>query len=105
MLWRASTDAAEAFTIYIVFTILTAVAGLAALGFLLLYQSGWLLAMMVQGLCLFVALINYFVNTSPIAAQITMLYSIVMVLYLNSFMVRTAFQTGTDSPNSPGEGL
>ncbi len=101
-MWRNGLETAEALTIYIVFTILTAVAALAAAGFFLLYQSGWLLAMMVQGLALFVGLFIYFTDPSP-ASEATILYSIIMVLYLNSFIVRATFGTKPDNQDIAGE--
>jgi len=102
-LWRTNSDDGTVFTIFLVFSIITVVAGLAAIGFFWLNQSGWLLAMFVQGACLFVALVIYFVGLWPVLAQLTMLYSIFMVLYLNSYFVRSVFRPESGGRDIPGE--
>jgi hypothetical protein len=58
--------------------------------------------MMIQGGCLFAALVIHFQHVS-LYAQTTMAYSIFMVLYLNSFIVRTAFGGGLDEQAEIGE--
>jgi hypothetical protein len=90
ILWRPDPEISTAGPVAIIFTILTLLALLAAIGFFLLNRIGWLVAMMVQGACLFVALVLYFENASSYT-QLTMFFSIFMVLYLNSFIVRSAF--------------
>jgi len=86
------TELRQTFTISAALSGLAALAFLAAIGFFLLQHTGWLLAMAVQGLCLFLALMLYFDQGSP-AVYLSMLYSIFMVLYLNSFFVQVAFRT------------
>jgi hypothetical protein len=90
-LWGPVSDLTTAGPIAITFTILTLLALLAAIGFFLLRQIGWLIAMIVQGACLFAALILHFGYEVTSATELTMVYSILMVLYLNSFIVRAAF--------------
>lgn len=53
-------------------------------------QTSWLLAMLMQGLTLMASLTLYFWN-SPFFVYPIMLYSIVMVLYLNSYDVRLIY--------------
>ena len=102
IIWTPDQEISTTGSVLLVFDILTAFALLASIGFLLLNYIGWLLAMMVQGICLFAALSIYFQNSS-LDTQLTLLYSILMVLYLNSFFVRTAFGTGLTSPDAFGE--
>lgn len=64
---------------------------LAASGFLFMLRAGWLLAMIVQGLCLLACLLLYSAWT-PYFVYPVMLYCTLMVLYLNSSTVRAAFQ-------------
>ena len=64
---------------------------LAASGFLFMLRAGWLLAMIVQGLSLLACLLLYSAWT-PVFVFPVMLYCTLMVLYLNSSTVRTAFQ-------------
>jgi len=90
-LWGPVSDLTTAGPIAITFTILTLLALLAAIGFFLLRHIGWLIAMIVQGACLFAALVLHFGYAVTSATELTMVYSILMVLYLNSFIVRTAF--------------
>lgn len=67
----------------------------AAVGFLRVWSSAWLNAMLLQGLSLLTALIVYF-NQEPGFVFIIMGYSIVMVIYLlapdvqNTFRVESA---------------
>ena len=89
--------------IYLVFSILSVLAVLAAIGFFFLLHTGWLSGMLTQGLSLLVALIIYTLGGELLSAQLTMLYSIFMVLYLNSFNIRGAFRTGLDHPDAPEE--
>jgi hypothetical protein len=81
----------------IVFIPLAALALAAAGGFLRLWRSAWINAMLVQGLTLLIALILY-LNEKPWYAYAMMLYGIVMVLYLNYYDVKVAFQ-----PKAPAE--
>lgn len=100
IIWARQTTVLE---IYLVFNILSILAVLAAIGFFFLRHSGWLSGMLTQGLSLLVSLVIYSLGSQILSAQITMLYSIFMVLYLNSFNIRGAFGTGLDRPDAPGE--
>jgi hypothetical protein len=62
---------------------------LAAIGTLFLWRTGWLLAMLTQGLTLLVCLLSYF-HERPAIIYPIMLYTVLMVLNLNSFEVRAA---------------
>ena len=62
-------------------------ATLAAIGLFFIWRTGWLLAMLTQGLTLLACLVLYFQQKPGIIYPI-MLYSILMVLNLNSFEVR-----------------
>lgn len=70
--------------IYVPVALLAVVAAIA-----FLFLRGWLLALGVQGLSLFLALL--FFSALPPYAHVAMLASIFMVLYLNSYNVRAAF--------------
>lgn len=100
IIWPRQTTALE---IYLVFSILSALAVLAAIGFFFLLHTGWLSGMLTQGLSLLVSLIIYTLGNEILSVQLTMLYSIFMVLYLNSFNIRSAFRTGLDHPDAPEE--
>lgn len=100
IIWARQTTALE---IYLAFSILSILAVLAAIGFFFLRHSGWLSGMLTQGLSLLVSLIIYSLGNEILSAQITMLYSIFMVLYLNSFNIRGAFGRGLNHPDTPGE--
>ena len=89
--WTFDPKTTEMATTLIAFDLISGLAILAAIGFFFLRHVGWLSAMMVQGLTLFIALIVYF-NSGLLIAQLTMLYGILMVLFLNSILVRTAFR-------------
>ncbi|MCB0196422.1 MAG: hypothetical protein KDJ65_31000 [Anaerolineae bacterium] len=78
---------------------------LATLWFVFLRGTGWILAMMVQSICLLTGLyIRFWQPSWSGAAQLTMLYSILMVLYLNAHSIRSAFEPwfqngkGQDTP-------
>jgi hypothetical protein len=68
----------------------------AAIGFFFLWRVAWLIAMITQGSSLFGALSIYFTFTSELSEAnfiyLIMLYSIVLVLYLNTNDVRITFQ-------------
>ena len=83
--------------IFLTFTILSMLAVLAAVGFLLLQQVGWLLAIVTQGVSLVIAIFIYFFGNQPILAEITMAYCIFMVLYLNLLVIRSAFRGEADN--------
>ncbi|CAN5764964.1 hypothetical protein BH10CHL1_BH10CHL1_40850 [soil metagenome] len=69
----------------------------AAIGFFFLWRIAWLIAMITQGSTLFGALSIYFTFTSPLSQAkfiyLIMLYSIVLVLYLNTNEIRITFQS------------
>ena len=91
LIWTLGPKTTEMATTLLAFDLISGLAILAAIGFIFLRHIGWLSAMMVQGLSLFIALIVYF-NSGLLIAQLTMLYGILMVLFLNSILVRTAFR-------------
>ena len=62
-----------------------------AIGFLFPLRLGWILAMMTQGLILW-ACLSLYVSRKPFFIYPLMLSCILMVLYLNAFHVRVAFQ-------------
>jgi len=92
-----SIEAAEqAIVIALILGLPAILAVLAALGFFLLLRVGWLLAMFVQALTLLACLLLYVeweevLYQEPLFIYPVMLYSSVMVLYLNSSDVRAAF--------------
>lgn len=77
---------------------------LAAVGFVFLRPLGWLLAMLTQAICLVTALVLRFSDPALLVpAQLTMLYAIGAVLYLNAHTVRGAFTESTPQFADPGE--
>lgn len=64
---------------------------LAAAALALRLDQGWTLAMLAQGLLLFNSLLSYFGRRSN-WVFLLMAFGIVMVLYLNSYAVRSALQ-------------
>jgi len=100
IIWPRQTVPLE---IYLAFSILSVLAVLAAIGFFFLLHTGWLSGMLTQGLSLLVSLIIYIMGSEILSAQLTMLYSIFMVLYLNSFNIRGAFRTGLGHLDAPEE--
>ncbi len=66
-----------------------------ALGFLFMRRRGWLLAAISQGLTLGVCLWLYTV-LQPVYVYPIMAYCVLVILYLNSQDVRTAFHMGRD---------
>lgn len=81
-----------------IFGLLAALALAAALGFMRLARGAWLLAVLVQGIALGLALVVYFASR-PAYVYGLMVYGIVMVLYLHQADVQAAFRP--DEP--PGE--
>lgn len=81
----------EAISLGAMFIPLALLALVAAVGFVFLFRIGWLLGAIAQGLIL-LACLNLYFQYRPIFIYPIMVYSIVMVLYLNSFEVRIAFQ-------------
>ena len=86
----------------VVFIPLSMLALLAAIGFARLWRTAWLLAMLLQGLSLLTALVLYF-NQQPGYVYIIMLYSILMVIYLNYFEVYATFQPASILEEEPEE--
>jgi hypothetical protein len=102
IIWIPETVSAE---IFLTFTVLSILAGLAALGFFFLQQTGWLLAIVTQGVSLTIAIFIYFIGSHPLLAQITMAYCIFMVLYLNLLVIRSAFRGELNTPDTIEENL
>lgn len=79
--------------ISVVFLLLSPLALVAGVGFLRLWSGAWLAAMLLQGLSLAVSLAIYFyLSESPLYLFGGMLYSTLMVFYLNSHDVRLCFR-------------
>lgn len=97
VLFQTLWTPAEAIEIYLTYTILTGLAVVAAVGFFFLRHSGWLLAMMTQGVSLLVSLFIYFSDGDIVPAQISMAYAIFMVLFLNLVVIKNAFRTDPDT--------
>lgn len=74
---------------------------LAAFGFLVLRRRGWLLAAIGEGSSLAAGLWIYAV-LEPFYVYPIMAYSVLMVLYLNSHDIRTAFHLQRDARVRPG---
>lgn len=64
----------------------------ASIGFFRLWKYAWLSAMMLQGLCMTMALNLYFTE-KPLYVYVLMIYCIIMVIYLNYSEVILAFRT------------
>jgi hypothetical protein len=77
----------------LVFTFLAPLALWASAGFLRRWRSAWLNAMLLQGLCLGMALAIYFSHGKPVYAYVVMAYAVFMVVYLNHYEVQEAFRT------------
>ena len=73
---------------------------LAAIGLFFIWRTGWMLAILTQGLTLAICLVLNLQDKPGIIYPI-MLVSILLVLNLNSFEVRAAVH---DRPNRPGTG-
>jgi hypothetical protein len=80
----------NALAMSIIFIPLSLLALLAAVGFFRLWRAAWVMAMLTQGLSLLTALVLYF-NQQPGYVYISMLFSIFMVIYLNTSEVYAAF--------------
>ncbi len=81
----------DAILLVAMFIPLALLALVAAVGFVFLFRIGWLLGAIAQGLIL-LACLNLYFQHKPVFVYPIMVYSIIMVLYLNSFEVRIAFQ-------------
>jgi hypothetical protein len=79
------------------FGVLGLAALLACVGLLRLWPAGWLVAMLVQGASLLLALNLYF-REKPPYAYLLMLYGICMVLYLNYAEVQATFRPRAINP-------
>jgi hypothetical protein len=106
-----SLTALDTLSFSTMFTVIAVVALFTAFAFFLRRRSAWLVAMTLQGVILFCCLWIYFLTTSHLRASpviyLIMLYSILLVLYLNTTDVRQAFavrQTHDDSWGDPGFG-
>lgn len=74
-----------------VFSLLATLSLAAAAGFLRVARGAWLLAVLVQGLNLALALVLYF-EGRPAYVYLMMVYGILMVLYLHQADVQAAFR-------------
>jgi len=74
----------------VLYLLLAILALISALGFFRLWLKSWLTAMLLQGLCLIVALIFYFQGRPDYTFSL-MAYAVFMVVYLNHYEVREAF--------------
>jgi hypothetical protein len=76
-----------------------------AVAFLFYRRFAWLLAMTLQGLILLRCLILYFATSSHLRTSswihLIMLYSIILVLYLNTTDIRLAFTTERTHESKP----
>ncbi len=70
---------------------------LAAVALALRFSPGWTLAMLAQGLLLFNCLVTYFGQRLDVVYPL-MVVGILLVLYLNSYAVRTALQPQQPAP-------
>lgn len=86
----------DALSFGITFLPLVFLALLAALGFLFLHGTSWMMAMILQGFTLFLCLSFYF-STELRLIYPLMAYSTFMVLYLNSSGVRSIFRARNQS--------
>lgn len=86
------------FSIGLLLIILAGVALISAVAILLMRPLGWLLAMIVQALTLAGCLDLYFTR-EPVTVYPFMLFSILLVLYLNSADVRLVLYTRQRSRN------
>ena len=87
-LWEAHRDEV---VLGFMFGLLAALALAAALGFLRVARGAWLLAVLVQGVDLTLALLLYFDNRTAYVYGL-MVYGILMVLYLHQADVQAAFR-------------
>lgn len=85
-------EAVEAGSVLGFFLPLAIMGVLAAICFFLRLRAGWLLAIFTQGLCLFAALFLRVQFQWGLLYPAIMFVCIVIVLYLNSSEVRTAFR-------------
>jgi hypothetical protein len=92
--WDVLVEAAaardQASFIGLVLVCLACLAGMTAGGFWRMWRQAWLQAMLLQALCLALALILYYWQ-KPGFVYLLMAFSIFMVLYLNYYEVRAAF--------------
>jgi hypothetical protein len=96
-----SLTALDTLSFSTMFTLIAVVTFFTAIAFFLRRRSAWLVAMTLQGVILFCCLWIYFLTTSHLRASLfiylIMLYSILLVLYLNTTDVRQAFWQMADS--------
>lgn len=87
-----SPEAIEASLAIAVFAPMAIMAVAAAICFLIRFRTAWALAMVTQGLCLAGSLSLRVGQGVSLTYAAVMLYSMIMVLYLNSSEVRLAFR-------------
>jgi hypothetical protein len=90
VLVEAAAARSRAAVVGLMLACLACLAGLTAVGFWRMWGQAWLQAMLLQALCLLLALILYFWQ-KPGFVYLLMAFSIFMVLYLNYYEVRAAF--------------
>jgi hypothetical protein len=83
-------SAGESSLLGALYLLLAILALISALGFFRLWLNSWLTAMLLEGLCLIVALILYFQGRPDYTFGL-MAYAVFMVVYLNHYEVRDAF--------------
>lgn len=88
---RLITEPINALAMGIILIPLALLALLAAISFFRLWRAAWIMAMLTQGLSLFTALLLYF-NQRPGYVYVIMLYSIFLVIYLNTAEISTSFE-------------
>jgi len=81
----------------VLFCLLAVLAVTSAYGFFRLARGAWTSAVLVQGLSLALALVQYF-GGRPVFVYPVMLYGIFMVLYLHQADVHAAFQPPPEPP-------
>jgi hypothetical protein len=91
----AETPAPDVLETIVLYTPLALLAGLCLLGgvgFVFLLRFGWITAMAAQGLTLLYCLYLYFFGAAPGFIYPIMVYTVLLVLYLNSSGVQTVFR-------------
>jgi len=86
----------------LIYLALSVLAIVTAFGFLRMRRNVWTYAMLLQGLCLLIALVLY-LGGRPIYIYVIMIYAIGMVLYLNYYEVRGAFKSQIERESQPAK--
>lgn len=99
-LWQ---DHRDGLLLGVAFAVLAALALASAIGFVRVAPGAWLLAVLVQGLNLALALLLYF-QARPSYVYVMMVYGVVMVLYLHQADVQAVFRVD-EAPAEGGNGV